>query len=273
MSNIGIMQGRLSPPRGDLIQWYPEDTWESEFYLAKEIGLVCIEWVFQKSSANENLISYDSGINKILEVSKKSGVNVLSITADYYMEDNLISENGEINKNTLTHLEWLIIQSKKLGVKYIMTPFVDASSLKNSKQQEGLLIFLKTMIPILEKHQIELHMETDLHPKIWSNILSQTKHPLIRACYDIGDRASLGFEIDEEFELMSEFIGSIHIKDRPLNSTTVSLGHGNADFPKIFDFVKKLNFNNPFILQSARNDQLPEKEWAKQNKKFIENFI
>ena len=65
MSNIGIMQGRLSPPRGDLIQWYPEDTWESEFYLAKEIGLVCIEWVFQKSSANENLISYDSGINKI----------------------------------------------------------------------------------------------------------------------------------------------------------------------------------------------------------------
>ena len=72
---------------------------------------------------------------------------------------------------------------------------------------------------------------------------------------------------------MSEFIGSIHIKDRPLNSTTVPLGQGNADFSKVFSFVKKINFNNPFILQSARNDQFPEKEWAKQNKKFIENFI
>ena len=171
MSNIGIMQGRLSPPEGELIQWYPVDTWESEFYLANEIGLVCIEWVFQKSTASKNLISTDLGINKILEISDKSGVEVLSVTADYYMEDNLISENGQINKDTLTHLEWLIIQSKKLGVKYVMTPFVDASSLKNPEQQEGLLIFLKTIIPVLEKHKIELHMETDLHTLMYMTCL------------------------------------------------------------------------------------------------------
>ena len=273
MNAVGIMQGRLSPPKGKLIQWYPIDTWESEFYLAKEIGLVCIEWVFQKSTASKNLISYDSGIKKILEVSNKSGIKVLSITADYYMEENLISENGKINTDTLTHLEWLIIQAKKLGATYVMAPFVDASSLKNSNQQEGLLTLLKTMIPILENHRIELHMETDLHPKIWSSILNQVKHPLIKACYDIGDRAALGFNLNEEFQLMSEFIGSVHIKDRPLNSTTVPLGQGNADFSKIFNLIKKTNFKNPFILQSARNNEIDEKEWAIQNKAFVENFI
>ncbi|MBN18043.1 MAG: hypothetical protein CL758_00965 [Chloroflexi bacterium] len=273
MNNIGIMQGRLSPAKGDLIQWYPVDTWESEFYLAKELGLVCIEWVFQKNTANENLISTDSGIKKILDTSYKSNVQILSITADYYMEENLISQSGEINNNNLIHLEWLLSQAKKLDARYVMTPFVDGSSLKTSNQHESLIMLLKKLIPLLEKSRIELHMETDLHPKLWSSILSQVNHPLIRACYDIGDRASLGYDLDLEFMLLSEFIGSVHVKDRPLNSTTVPLGQGNANFHKIFKLIKKTNFNNPFIIQSARNNQISIREWGIENKQFIEKLI
>ena len=137
-------------------------------------------------------------------------------------------------KKNLNHEAKVFIKKLFFGEEYINEVFYYRTlNYKQKKLPNTLFDYV-----ILEKHQIELHMETDLHPKICSNILSQTKHHLIRACYDIGDRASLGFEIDEEFELMSEFIGSIHIKDRPLNSTTVSLGHGNADFRKIFEFVK-----------------------------------
>ena len=37
-SKIGIIQGRLSKPVNGKIQSFPNNTWKSEFYLAKEIG-------------------------------------------------------------------------------------------------------------------------------------------------------------------------------------------------------------------------------------------
>ena len=39
------MQGRLSKPINGKIQSFPKDSWENEFYLAKDIGFKLIEWV------------------------------------------------------------------------------------------------------------------------------------------------------------------------------------------------------------------------------------
>ena len=46
-NNIGIMQGRLSPPIDDKIQAYPAKTWQREFEIAKEIGYSAIEWIVE----------------------------------------------------------------------------------------------------------------------------------------------------------------------------------------------------------------------------------
>ena len=48
-SRIGIMQGRLSKPLNGKIQSFPLNTWEKEFYLAKEIGFELIEWVLDEN--------------------------------------------------------------------------------------------------------------------------------------------------------------------------------------------------------------------------------
>ena len=48
-SRIGIMQGRLSRPLNGRIQSFPINTWEKEFYLAKEIGFELIEWVLDEN--------------------------------------------------------------------------------------------------------------------------------------------------------------------------------------------------------------------------------
>ena len=42
---IGIMQGRLSAPKNDRIQFFPKNNWQNEFELCSEIGFSCIEWV------------------------------------------------------------------------------------------------------------------------------------------------------------------------------------------------------------------------------------
>ena len=65
---IGIMQGRLSKPLNGEIQSFPKDSWESEFYLAKDMNVSKIIGadISQKNinKAQENLEIYNSPILK-----------------------------------------------------------------------------------------------------------------------------------------------------------------------------------------------------------------
>jgi hexulose-6-phosphate isomerase len=63
------------------------------------------------------------------------------------------------------------------------------------------------------------------------------------------------------------------VKDRIKGNGTVPLGQGDADFETVFSKLKKINYSGPFILQVARDDRLPEKEWAKSNRTFVEKYF
>src|SRR3989338_7344361 len=151
LNPIGIMQGRLSPPIGNMIQWFPFDTWEHEFDLAREVGIDCIEWIYEVPNEVKNPVKNDEGVKHIKKKIRETGVQVRSICADCYIDRLLIQENGHINKNAVEHLRWLIERAKMLNVKYIVLPFVDVSSLKTKEQQAILLNVLKTILNDAEK--------------------------------------------------------------------------------------------------------------------------
>ena len=51
---LGIMQGRLTPPKGRGIQFFPFDYWENEFWMAKELELDEIEFIFDYDRYDQN---------------------------------------------------------------------------------------------------------------------------------------------------------------------------------------------------------------------------
>ena len=53
MIKLGVMQGRLSPPKRNLIQHFPSNNWENEFKLCKNLGLKSIEWVFESENLKD----------------------------------------------------------------------------------------------------------------------------------------------------------------------------------------------------------------------------
>lgn len=61
MRSIGIMQGRLTQPKGRGIQFFPFDNWIEEFKVAKEIGLKEIEFIFDYDNYKENPLWQDEG--------------------------------------------------------------------------------------------------------------------------------------------------------------------------------------------------------------------
>ena len=273
MNPIGIMQGRLSPPVGGRIQSFPVDTWREEFSLAREAGLDCIEWIYEVETETVNPLRTDEGVTQVRRLAEASGIAVSSVCADYYMVDRLVSPDGEPREATVEHLMWLMGRASLLGVRYIVLPFVDASSLRSSQEIEGLLAVLKSVKPVAERAGVELHLETDLQPVDLVTVLESVSHPLIRANYDIGNSASLGHDPVEELTLLGPWLGSVHVKDRVLSGGTVPLGTGAADFPTCFHLICAADFRGPFILQAAREEDLSEVELAIRNRRFVEEQL
>lgn len=270
---IGIMQGRLSKYDGYHIQSFPAETWDIEFMLANKAGLKCIEWVYRQESESKNPLATETGIQEVKKVINQSNIKIWAITADYYMSNRLISHEGIIQKDVIRHLFWLLNQAAMIGANHVMIPFVDDSKLTSQNEIDAMVRMLKTICPVLEATGIELHMETDLEKDIWKSVLMEAEHPMIKICYDVGDRACLGYNPSEELTTLGPWIGSVHIKDRVQGGVTVPLGQGNADFKTFFRDIFKTQFSGPFILQVAREQNISELDLAIRNRKFVESYL
>jgi hexulose-6-phosphate isomerase len=272
MNPIGIMQGRLSPPVDGRIQSFPLN-WSDEFPRAGEAGLYCIEWIYDAETSTVNPIATDEGIKTIRQLTEQYAVHVLSICADYFMTERIVDSEGRINSSTLDRLKWLLERANLLGVRYIVLPFVDSSSLKSTKELQGLIKAIQSAIPNAVRSKVEIHLETDLASPVLRELLGKVSHPLVRMNYDIGNSASLGYDPLEELTSLGPLLGSVHVKDRLLGGSTVRLGTGSADFKTCFRLIRTNGFQGPFILQAARETGLTETELAIRNRNFVMQFL
>lgn len=137
----------------------------------------------------------------------------------------------------------------------------------------GLRTLLRSIVPVMEKNNVEIHLETDLPPSVIVGILRSLDHKLIRSNYDIGNSASLGYDPRDELPLLKPWIGSIHVKDRVMGGGTVPLGSGAADFAYCFSGFQSIPFDRPYILQAAREKGISEVDLAIRNRIFVESFL
>jgi len=267
------MQGRLSPPREGRIQSFPADTWEEEFPRAKEAGLDCIEWIYEKETEAGNPLASGDGILRIQGLALRWGVGVRSICADYYMTELLLDARGGVNDGAAGHLAWLLGRARLLGARYVILPFVDGSSLAAGRRRAGLPDLVGKVLPAAENAGVELHLETDLPPEDVRKVLAGIDHPLIRANYDIGNSAAHGFDTARELDLIGEFIGSVHVKDRVRGGGSVPLGEGDADLPLSFRLLSDTGYGGTYILQAARGPEGEEVELAARNRMLVSSLL
>jgi len=249
------MQGRLLPKFKNRYQAHPFGYWKDEFTLANDIGLSYIEFILDHNDYEKNPLLSDLGINEIEAIIQKTGVGVRSICADIFMEAPLHSENSLISHFSKKILIKLIENSSKLGITDIVIPCVDQSTLKGESDQKRLIENLSEPINLATKQKINLALETDLAPIPFLNLLNKLDSDVVKVNYDIGNSASLGFDIYEEFKLYGNRISDIHIKDRELAGGSVILGTGNANFTSFFEVFSKIDFKGPIVMQVYRDDE------------------
>jgi len=265
------MHGRLSEPINDRIQEFPKSTWKNEFKKASLFGFNSIEWIFDRY--RKNPIMSIEGINEIKEISKQTDIKINSVLADYFMEEKLFNVSKVNLEKNLSILKTLIKQSSLLDAKIIEIPFVDASSLKSEEEQLQVISNLETILPEIDEFDMILTLETDLNPKKFKKFISDFNHSRIKINYDVGNSASLGYDVEKEISILGDLIENVHIKDRKLHGKTVPLGTGDVNFDLFFNKLKKINYSGELIIQGARELNIPCEKTAKKYLLFVEEFV
>ena len=249
------MQGRLLPKYQGRYQAHPIGYWQDEFSIAKEVGLDCIEFILDFNDAEDNPLLKQGGVNEIMAMIKKTGVDVKTVCADYFMEAPLHSKDLMVAEQSQKVIIKLLNNAAKIGVTDVVIPCVDQSSLDGEDAADRFVKQLLPIIKITEKLNINLSLETDLAPKPFVKLLKNFDSNRVTVNYDIGNSAALGFDPIEELDAYGDKISDIHIKDRILDGGPVILGQGDANFNLFFNELKKLNYQGPFIMQAYRDNQ------------------
>jgi hexulose-6-phosphate isomerase len=169
----------------------------------------------------------------------------------------------------MKRMSWLLHRCQLVGINRIVLPFLDASRIETDKEFKSVLAVLKQVLYVAEETDVAIHLETSLAPSRYAEFLAKLSSPMLKVNYDLGNSASLGYDIHKEFAAYGERIGSVHVKDRIRGKGTVPLGTGDADFKILSDCLKGTGFKSDFILEAARGTVGDEVAWAKQNREFI----
>jgi len=248
------MQGRLSPPVGDRIQAFPTGVWQEEFGLCRELGLGCLEWVYEYQDVLANPLSSQAGAREIFRMAKSADVQVSSVVADYFMTQKLFGEcMCEVEKATNV-LEKLIRQCVVAQIPLLELPFVDQSALLTEKDRVDVV---KNILPVLINYNncgVRIAFETSLEPTLFKEFIESFSPVRVFVNYDMGNSAASGFNPLDEFKLLGSHITNVHIKDRVYMGGTVPLGEGDTDFDLVFSELKRINYQGDYVLQAARQD-------------------
>jgi len=176
-------------------------------------------------------------------------IEIPSVTCDYFMENPPWKSDED---QLLEGLRSILIGMAAIGAKILVIPLVDNSSLGGSIKVSSIKHFFSQVFDLQRMNGLKIAFETDLSPHLFADFINEFDEDFFGVNYDIGNSASLGFNLVEEFEAIGARIVNVHVKDRLLGGETVPLGSGNADFPTVFRCLEKYGYEGNLIMQTAR---------------------
>jgi len=267
---LSITQGRHVKVINQRIQLFPEKNWKNELKLFNLTKLKFIEWVVSRDNFNKNPICQINGHKIINKYLKKNEIKCRSVDLDFIVKENPLEFSEEKIKTFIEKIEIISSNSAKIGIKYLIFPFLENSS-PNGKIKLNKLILLFNKIRKKISKKLFILIETDLQPAILLRFIKKMKNKIF-INYDLGNSASKNYNFEEEKKYF-KFVKNIHLKDRVKNGSTIRFGHGNANFKKLFNFLIKNKNNYDFTLQPARSKCNKDIKEIKLNIKYIEQLL
>lgn len=265
-SKISVFQGRHVAEGKKNIQSFPKKSWMKDLELIKKNNIYLLNWILGEEIFSNPLITTKSKVKKIL---KKFDLKILTICCDYFMTNSILKNK----QHSLKILNKIILSCKYLNIKYVEIPFFKKNILENKNQITELSKFLNFVLNKKNYKNIVFCIESNLSLKNYIYLIKKIKNKKnINIIYDTGN--SYKFDKNKNFgneiKLLKKYLKFVHIKDADTKSWSVRLGKGNVDFKRILKILKKNNFNDYFVLQTARAKN--DVKEIKRNVKLLEQI-
>ena len=251
MNEIGIMQGRLSPPVPERLQAFPWSSWEQEFERAQTCGFAAIEWLFEANNYERNPIWSATGLEKIRQQILTTGIQIRSVCADYFMPHPFFRVSESERAYSVDVLNRLIDRAARVGVRVILLPVLEVSEIRTEEEKKQLLASLRKPLSLAASNGIKLGFETELPASEYRTLVEQFDHPAVGIYYDTGNAVAKGYNIAEDIRTLGPLLCGVHVKDRKRGGPSVLLGQGDADFAAFFKALIEIHYTGLLVLQTA----------------------
>jgi L-ribulose-5-phosphate 3-epimerase len=245
------MQGRLSPQVDGKIQAFPWTHWRAEFELAQDAEFRLMEWTLDADRLYENPIMTEAGRREIAELGKQHGVEVASLTGDFFMQAPFHKARGAERERRIQELRAVCAACAQGGLGIVVIPLVDAGRMDSPVEETDIVETLSSLTAELASLRLRIGFESDYPAAELARFIGRLG-PQFGINYDIGNSASLGYDAEGEIAAYGHRIINVHVKDRIRGGTTVPLGTGNAEFPAAFGALRSAGYAGNYILQTAR---------------------
>jgi len=250
--SIGYMQGRLCPMVNGKIQSFPWRDWRTEFPGARRLGIGLMEWTLDHDRLTENPLMTPQGRAEIRDLSSKYGVRVRSLTGDIFMQAPFWKVRGELREKRLAELDLVLDACGDLGIRIVVIPLVDNGSMFSPEHEAAVIDAVNARADRLRRDRLAIAFECDYRPADLERFIGRIPSDICGINLDIGNSAALGYDPEDEIAAYGERIVNVHIKDRILGGTTVPLGTGSADIPRVLRMLVSSGYRGSYVLQTAR---------------------
>ncbi len=251
MNRIGIMQGRLAPPRPDRLQGFPWGAWGEEFAQARAMGFEAIEWVFEAERWRENPIRHEEGRRLIRLRMATTGVRVLSVCADYFMAHPFVRVAPSAQARSVAVLLELIRQAHAIGASTVLLPALETSEIRTAAERADLIACLREPLALARSLAVRIGLETELPARDYVDLVERLDRASVGVYYDVGNAAAKGYDVAADLRWIRHRLCGVHVKDRLRGGRSVPLGEGVADFPACFEALADIGYDGLLVLQTA----------------------
>jgi sugar phosphate isomerase/epimerase len=245
---FGIVQGRLLRPPAGLLQWFPQENWEMEYYMAPAMGISFIELIAERQHNEQNPMWTDAGVAAIHRHAKANGLIIPTFTNDYVIDHSILSD-AETMRLSLR----LISQGAKLGCTKYIFPLFEASEMtaKNASRFTGIV---RETADACAAVNIALCLETVIEGPPMLDALALFDRPAIELVFDTGNRGALGHDLGRDARLLGDHIGHVHLKDKLVSGENVQLGTGVVDFAEVFRALADIDYAGLYTFETNRGE-------------------
>ncbi len=252
MVEIGFIQGRLSPIVQGKPQAFPWTHWWEEFETAHQYGFTRMEWTLDNTRLEKNPLMSPAGRQSIQDLMGQYTLEIHSLAGDCFMQAPFWKAMGTTREYLIETLQTVLTAAATVDIRWIVVPLVDNGRIETPTQKESLLQGITKLRSLLKAQHQKIVFESDFPPLELREFIEQLDPDCFGINYDSGNSAALGYDVAQEIEAYGDRIDNVHIKDRLLGGTSVPLGMGNADLPRVCALLKQHNYSGQYILQTAR---------------------